>query len=82
MLCQYRNALGEPGKGAHFYRIGGIAIVDVLLTVVAAYIIHWSIYPEEGVKSFWLTLGTLFLMGIVLHRLFYVRTTVDRWLFP
>jgi hypothetical protein len=81
MFKQYRDALGKVGEGAHSYRIANIAVVDVLLTVIAAYIIHWSIYPEEGAKSFWLVLGILFLMGIVLHRLFCVRTTVDRWLF-
>ena len=40
MLCQYKDALGEVGKGVHSYRIFNIAIVDVLLTILGAYIIH------------------------------------------
>ena len=39
-LCKYRNLLGEVGKGVHSYRIFDIAIVDVLLTFIGAYIIY------------------------------------------
>ena len=78
-LCQYRDALGQPGKGIHSYRIGGIAVADVLMTIAAAYLIQWVLFPRT---PFWLVLGALFLLGIALHRLFCVRTTVDRWLFP
>ena len=38
-LCRYKNALGRPGKGIHSYRIANIAVVDVALTVLMAYII-------------------------------------------
>jgi len=76
-LCKYRNALGVPGKGAHSVRLGGVAIVDVIMTLVGAYII--SYYARA---SFAWTAAGLFLLGIVLHRLFCVRTTVDKLLFP
>lgn len=76
-LCKYRNALGVPGKGAHSIRLGGVAIVDVVLTLVGAYII--SYYARA---SFAWTAAGFFLVGIILHRLFCVRTTVDRLLFP
>ena len=76
-LCSYKNALGEVGKGVHSYRFLGVAIADVAMTVVAAGLIAWGTkYP------FWMVLVALFLLGIVLHRLFCVRTQVDRWLFP
>lgn len=77
MLCQYRDALGKVGEGVHSYRIGGIAVVDVFLTLVAAYLIHLAI-PHS---SYWTVLFWLFIAGIALHRLFCVRTTVDRLLF-
>lgn len=32
-LCKYKDALGEPGKGIHSYRLFGIAIADVLMTL-------------------------------------------------
>jgi hypothetical protein len=76
-LCKYRNALGMPGKGVHSVRLGGVAVVDVVLTLVGAYII--SYYARA---SFAWTAAGLFLFGIILHRWFCVRTTIDRLLFP
>ena len=78
MLCQYKNIFDEPGKGAHSYRIFDIAIVDVLFTVIGAYLIHLYILPQY--KTIYI-LAFLFLLGIILHRLFCVRTTVDKILF-
>jgi hypothetical protein len=76
-LCKYRNALGIPGKGAHSIRLGGVAVADVIMTLVGAYIIaRWAR------ASFAWTAAGLFLVGIILHRLFCVRTTIDRLLFP
>jgi hypothetical protein len=76
-LCKYRNALGVPGKGAHSIRLGGVAIVDVMMTLVGAYII--AHYARASLA--W-TVAGLFLLGIILHRLFCVRTTIDKLLFP
>ena len=77
MLCPYRNIFGRVGEGAHSYRIFDIAIVDVLFTVLGAYLLHrlFSV-------SFGMMVVSLFLIGIIMHRLFCVRTTVDRVLFP
>ena len=75
-LCKYKNILGEPGKGAHSYRFFGIAIVDTVLTIIAAYIISYFFkFP------FIYVLIILFVIGIILHRLFCVRTTIDKLLF-
>jgi hypothetical protein len=76
-LCKYKNILGVPGKGVHSYRIFNIAIVDVLLTLLVAYIISY-IFKKS---FFWVSI-ILFILGIILHRLFCVRTTVDKLLFP
>ena len=75
-LCKYKNALGEPGKGIHSYRLFGVAIADVIMTIVAAILISYFFK-----LSFLKTLLVLFLTGIVLHRLFCVRTTIDKLLF-
>ena len=78
MLCEYRNMFGRVAEGVHSYRIFDIAIVDVIFTILGAYLLH-RLFP---VVSFgWMVIG-LFLLGIVMHRLFCVRTTVDRVLFP
>ena len=78
MFCAYRDVLGKVKQGVHSYRIMNIAIVDVLLTLLGAYLIHQAM-PQY---SFWLILLILFIMGIILHRLFCVRTTIDKLLFP
>ena len=75
-LCKYKNILGVPGQGPHSYRIFNIAIVDVILTIILAYIISY-IYKISFVK----TSIILFILGILLHRLFCVRTTIDKLLF-
>ena len=77
MLCKYKNILGEPGKVAHKYRIFNIAIVDVLLTIITAFIIH-LFNPNF---NFFIILSILFIIGIILHRIFCVRTTIDKLLF-
>lgn len=76
-VCKYKNVLGEPQKGIHSYRLFGVAIMDVIFTIIGAYL--FSIF--FGV-SFLYTLLFLFVLGIILHRLFCVRTTIDKLLFP
>lgn len=77
MLCKYKNVLGKVNTGLHSYRILDIAVIDVILTVILAYVVK-LIFPN---KKFILILVFLFLLGIILHRLFCVRTTIDKLLF-
>jgi uncharacterized membrane protein len=76
-LSKYKDMFGKPKTGAHKYRFLHVAIVDVILTIIGAYLISW--YFD---CSFLPTLGLLFLLGIILHRLFSVRTTLDKVIFP
>ena len=78
MLCKYKDILGKPNQGVHSYRIFNIAIVDVAMTILGAFIIHLFL-PQY---NFFYILLTLFITGIILHRLFCVRTTIDKLLFP
>jgi len=76
-LCKYKEIFGKVGQGAHSIRIFNIAVVDVLSTVFVAYLIaYYAGWP------FGWTLLAFFILGILLHRLFCVRTTVDKLLFP
>jgi len=75
-LCKYKNSLGIPNEGVHSYRLFGVAIVDVIMTIIAAYIISYF----TKIK-FLYTLIFLFTLGIMLHRLFCVKTTLDKLLF-
>lgn len=74
-LCKYKYALGVPGQGVHSH-IFGVAIVDCIMTIIGgallAYLFKWS--------YFW-TIFILFILGIVLHRVFCVKTTLDKVLF-
>lgn len=75
-LCQYKNSLGVPGEGFHSWRIFNIAVNDVLGTLIGAFILaYFTRY------SFPCTLIFLFTLGIILHHLFCVKTTVDKLLF-
>ena len=75
-LCKYKDALGIPGKGIHSYRIFNIAIADVIMTIIGAYILS-LIFKTP----FLYTLIALFVLGIILHKIFCVRTTIDKFLF-
>ena len=76
VLCKYKNLFGEVGKGIHSYRICNIAIADVLMTILGAFIIR--LFTNY---NFSLILLILFLLSIVLHHIFCVKTTVDKFLF-
>lgn len=76
-LCKYKDVLGKPGKGVHSYRFFNVAVVDVMMTLIASFLISYFFQTP-----FLLTCIVLFAIGIFLHRLFCVRTTVDKILFP
>ena len=76
-LCKYRDLFGKPSHGIHSYRMFDFAVLDIAVVVVFGILIaYWAKYP------LWITLAVLFISGIVIHRLFCVRTTVDKLLFP
>jgi hypothetical protein len=83
-LCKYKNLFGETGKGAHSIRIFNIAVVDVISTLILAFVIHQFILESwldiHSINIWWVIIGC-FLLGILAHRVFCVRTTVDKLLF-
>jgi len=78
MFCEYKNIFGQVAQGAHSYRIADIAVVDVIATILVALVIY-HFWPKCG---FGYILLTLFLLGIIMHRLFCVRTRIDKLIFP
>ena len=75
-LCKYKNLLGVPGTGIHSFKIYGISVWDTVMTIVGAFFIAWVTN-----WSYLYTLIGLFIAGIILHRLFCVKTTVDKIIF-
>jgi len=71
-----REIFGKEGEGVHSYRIFNIAIVDVIATIIGAYLL--SIFFKI---NFWIILIILFILGIILHRLFCVNTTINKFIF-
>ena len=75
-LCKYKDMFGKPNQGIHSYRFMGVAIVDVIFTILGAWLIS---YAWE--LNIWYCLLGLFLLGIIMHRIFCVKTKVDTLLF-
>lgn len=75
-FCKYKNVLGEPNVGLRKYRIFDIALFDTLVVILFGILISYV----TGYKL-WMVLVVLFISGIIVHRLFCVRTGVDRLLF-
>ena len=76
-LCKYKNLFGKPGEGFRKYRIFNIAIFDTAVVILIGILISYF----TG-YNIWLTLAVLFVSGIIVHRMFCVRTGVDKLLFP
>jgi hypothetical protein len=76
-LCQYKHMFGDVNAGIHSYRLLNIAVVDVIFTLLGAFLLS-NLFRVDFV---YIACG-LFALGIVCHRMFCVRTTVDAFLFP
>lgn len=85
-LCNYANTFGEPNTGLHSIRVFDIAIVDVLATILLALILTIILKYIIKVESpflnvFIIILILLFILGVILHRIFCVKTTIDKLIF-
>ena len=76
MLCRYKNVLGKPNEGIHSFRILDVAVVDVFMTMLLGIIS--GIIMNKSIRKMTLI---LFCIGILLHRLFCVNTTINMILF-
>lgn len=73
MRCPYAYLLGVPGKGVHSMRFGGLAVADMVMTILAALgIAYFLDYP------FWTSFAALFVglfvLGELLHYGFGTQT--------
>jgi len=75
-LCPYRYFFGISGKGIHSYRFYDVAVLDVGVTLLSAIFIAYIF----SFSYLW-TILVVFILGILFHRMFYIRTTVDKMLF-
>lgn len=75
-LCPYKHIFGEERKGFHSIRLFNIAILDLLATILGAWAI--SYYFK---LNFFIVLILALIIGIILHRIFCVNTTVNKMIF-
>ena len=76
-LCPYKNIFGAPKTGIHSIRFCNVAVVDVIGTVLVSYAI-----ARLTKWNFMYVVLIAFIIAIVAHRLFCVRTTFDKLIFP
>lgn len=76
-LCVYKDVFGKPKQGVHSFRIFDVAVIDVVFTIIGGVLIAKWLNV-----AIWKPILALFVIGIVSHRLFCVRTTIDKILFP
>ena len=69
MPCPYANALGVPGQGIHSTRIFGLALNDILMTIIGGVIIAFIFDVNV-----WTSLLLLFILGEILHYAFGTQT--------
>ena len=74
-FCKYRHIFGIEGQGAHSYRIFNIAIVDFVGTIILGIILS-----KITTANIYLSIIIMFLLGILLHKLFCVKSTVNVYL--
>lgn len=73
-LTRFKDIFGKPKEGVHRYRIFGMALVDLGLTVGAAFLL--SVYFKW---NFFVTFLGLMVLSIGVHGLFGVNTTLMKF---
>jgi hypothetical protein len=77
-FCKHKDFFGKPKEGFHSIRYFNIAIFDVLGTIFLAKFFQYYFFDKV---DFFIVLFFTFLLGIILHRIFCVKTTIDKLLF-
>ncbi len=75
-MCAFKDIFGKPKEGVHAPRFLGMAAVDLGLTALLAYWVHY----RYG-YSFLLVLFGLMVLAVVVHKLFCVDTALNNFLF-
>lgn len=76
LFCQYKDVFGAPGTGIHSRRFLNMAVWDIVMTLIGA-LMFYAVFKTNLL----FTIIGFFVFGIIMHRLFCVRTTIDKLLF-
>ena len=80
MICKYKEIFGKVNQGIHSYSIYDLAVIDILFTIILAFIINNNSH-KHSFYNFFVILILLFILGIISHRFFCVRKTIDKFIF-
>jgi hypothetical protein len=72
---EYSNIFGAVNTGAHQYRIGDVAIVDYILTIIGAFVLSYMTKIPVVLTTIGLLVGS-----IIIHLLFGVETNTLKYL--
>lgn len=72
LFCKYKDIFGKVNTGLHKIRILDIAIVDLLATIIFAYLISFFL-PKYNIYHIVIF---LLILSIFVHYLFCVKTTL------
>lgn len=76
MLCSYHHVFGEERKGFHSLRMFDVAVGDVLLTLLLSLFVSYV-----SKISIITTTIIIFIVGIIIHRIFCVNTKINSMIF-
>jgi len=79
-LCKYKDVFGKPGKDFHKLRIGGVAAGDFGLTFMLAWFTSWLSKKYSNEIPLTITLIFWLILSIIVHALFCVNTSVNKFL--
>ena len=79
MPCKYSEIFGKPGEGIHSIRFLGVAVVDFVLTVLLGIFINHLI--EGNWKSLIVVILFVFSLGVIVHKIFCVNSTINKMIF-
>jgi hypothetical protein len=76
MFCKHRDYFGKVNEGVHKSKVLGLAINDVIPTILFSLIFAYLLKLD-----YLLTIICVFLLAILLHRMFCVNTTLNVLIF-
>ena len=80
-LCRYSNVFGAPGGGAHKYRIGGLAAIDLIATGGLTFLVTRFALGRNDLLAYTLVFLILMMAAILTHEAFCVNTQLNAKIF-
>lgn len=80
-LCQYSDVFGKPREGPHRHRVSNFAIVDILVTGGAAFLVSRFALGRKDLLAHILVFIILILAGVLAHEAFCVNTRLNSIIF-